>query len=213
MAKQFALDTEIFSSGDPVLSAQLLESSKAPMLFVVKASSFKPQRMPGHDFTSRDALSKWVQDNRFPMVVTLNSANAREIFGRKMYIVLTFLDPDSAEFSALLQKLKEIAKEMSGPSTDVMFAWIDGVAWANYAYHAFRIDKSMLPMTLIIHPNGDEFYSRDQTGELFKVEKVKLVEALAEAKEGKLHSTTINGGAGGSLVQVCCFNLLIKNQT
>lgn len=100
-----------------------------------------------------------------------------------------------------LRKVITVQKERS----DVLFGWIDIVEWSDYAANVFGIKMGQVPTSVIVHPDGDEFYPTLSDGASIGADPSRIIVALQEAKAEKIPRYHIRGSIGGFFKSITGF--------
>ncbi|KAJ3123991.1 hypothetical protein HK100_011418 [Physocladia obscura] len=176
----------------------------------------KVYNLPLTPFTSLDNqiwLRTWILDNKHALVPQLNDANSREIMGiqqsadsEKLVVLGIFKgNSDSAKINILRHAAREWGQLPIATETkiNVVFAWLDGVAKADYVSKVFGIKNAdTLPKILIIDPKEETLYKLDKNGKELVLDKGAIVESVELVVAGKLKGVHINGWTGAFFKKV-----------
>lgn len=132
---------------------------------------------PSHTFAHTDtvqrALSKWIGDERFPLVSEVGPGNAPEILqGERMVVLGVIKQQDQASLDQFRSIAERHAKQQkASPSSEnrVLFATLEGNMWSDYARSAYRVHPNRLPAIVIVDPVHYRFYNHDRQGKLFSL--------------------------------------------
>eukprot|EP00158_Paraphelidium_tribonemae_P006184 Partr_v1_DN27718_c3_g1_i3_m67410 putative thioredoxin-related transmembrane protein 3 len=197
VAKQAAKDAKFVSSRESFLYTRYGLEKSGDFLLVLKDGKYGifTAEQGQWDYKS---LKQWVDKNKYPALITLATHNSIEIFKMNKWILLAFLDPGSKSYSSHLELLSSLARTADGsPDENVMFVQLDAIQWANYAKSTYGVDTGALPAVIMIHPDGDEYFSHALSGSKPPLETFALRDFIIDAKEGKLSPTHVRGRIGG----------------
>jgi hypothetical protein len=171
-----------------------LPTEKTHLIVIKEDGAFRYKQ---DSFEDIERTERWIRNNKFGMLVQLNNENSNELFGQQKYVALAMLDPNSPKFDAQIQSLKSAATDAKSKfKSRLQLAWLDVSKWWRYAEHTFSVTKDRIPSTIIVHPNGEEFFDQTADGAPIKVAGVEVVAAVADAMDGRLKSKRLNGFLG-----------------
>lgn len=198
VAEAFPDDPSFYVTNDPQAIRQFsLAPADLPTVLIVKDG--KHVMYPSHTFTNTDtvqrALSKWIGDERFPLVSQVGPGNAPEILqGERMVVLGVIKQQDQTsldQFRSIAERHAKQQKASSSSSSSdkrVLFATLEGNMWSDYARTAYRVHPNRLPAIVIVDPVHYRFYNHDQQGKLFSLSEpdVILQAVMKDIPEQKL---------------------------
>ena len=178
VAENFPDGPSFYVANDPQAIRQFsLAPADLPTVLIVKDG--KHIMYPSHTFantnTVQQALSKWVGDERFPLVSEIGPGNAPEILqGERMVVLGVIKQQDQAsldQFRSVAERYAKQQKASSSSSSEnrVLFATLEGNMWIDYARSAYRVHPNRLPAIVIVDPVHSLFYNHDHQGKLFSL--------------------------------------------
>jgi hypothetical protein len=125
----------------------------------------KPLIAPADATRSQNALSEWIQDNRFPLVNILDRNNFNSITkteGKKTVISVINLN-DFKQLEEARSMLLRLARPSETPLSRsaqnlYRFGILDGVRWERFVKQFF-ITSEMLPHVFVLDGYADQFYN------------------------------------------------------
>ncbi|CAO3642069.1 unnamed protein product [Cunninghamella blakesleeana] len=126
-------------------------------------------------------IVEWVENNKYPIMLRINSGNANEILKGSRLTVMMILpnEPSNADFISLSRQFeKEIRNNNKELLSKVLFAELNGQVWANYAKRVYDVHSQQMPFIVIVDPKNKVYYKEDLNGNHFSPDKP---EALFEA--------------------------------
>ncbi|CAG8596308.1 7601_t:CDS:10 [Ambispora leptoticha] len=198
LAHTFFANAKIYSSKDPQL-AQNLKVYQVPALVVIKDEIHKSYHgTEPSAFRDIESLKKWIDSEKYPLVVALNSENSEEILSGDRLVVLGVFDPKSGKvFNKAKASLKSVArryflqvKRRGGTEEGraVIFAHIDGSKWSDYIYRVYGLKSTDLPSVIITDPTVEEYYDKTKNGNKLTFEE--LFDAIHDVKKHLLKGTS-----------------------
>lgn len=170
---------------------------------VVKDGTYKPY--PIADFATTERVLRWVDDHKYPLLIKVDADNAPGLFAQEKFIALLFLDPRKTEEStATMERLRKvIAAQKELP--DVLFGWLDAVEWSDYAAGMFGVSSAKIPASVVVHPDGDEYFPVMSDGVVIGVDPSRIIVAIQEARADKIPRYHVKGTVGGLFKSVSSF--------
>ncbi|KAI7885804.1 thioredoxin-like protein [Lichtheimia hyalospora FSU 10163] len=185
VAESFPDGPSFYVANDPQAIRQFsLAPADLPTVLIVKDG--KHIMYPSHTFANTDtvqqALSKWIGDERFPLVSEIGPGNAPEILqGERMVVLGVIKQQDQAsldQFRSIAERYAKQQKASSSSSSSenrVLFATLEGNMWSDYARSAYRVHPNRLPAIVIVDPVHARFYNHDHQGKLFSLSEADTI--------------------------------------
>lgn len=112
---------------------------------------------PGHQFESpanMEALTKWIQLEKYPVVSQINPINAQEILQGQHLVVLGVFGKNDETSSGHFRKLAEKGTERDRRSRvkvdRTLFAQLDVDTYRDFARNAYSLQKNSAPAIIIV---------------------------------------------------------------
>ncbi|ORZ02631.1 thioredoxin-like protein [Syncephalastrum racemosum] len=150
---------------------------------------------PSHQFSNtpkvQDALTAWVQSEKFPLVSQVGPGNAPELLqGNRMVVLGVINEQDTgskAKFRTMAETYNKKQKAQPAASERVLFAEIDGSTWGDYVRTAYSVPRKRIPAIVVLDPANYRYFNHDAEGNKFLLDQPELIlQVLRDIRENKL---------------------------
>ncbi|KAJ3274427.1 hypothetical protein HDV01_003031 [Terramyces sp. JEL0728] len=154
---------------------------KGNSLVIVKDGGISQQG----DLNDKNKVVEWIMSNRFAMAPVLDADSQEHLIMNAEYLVITVVDPDTAQGKETILHLKKAATawhEENPTKTKVRFTYIDGIKFSHYTKQVYGISAEELPRFVVTKPHDDLYWDTHESGALYTVSKASYFEALEEVQ-------------------------------
>ncbi|ORZ17800.1 thioredoxin-like protein [Absidia repens] len=193
VGKQFIDGLAFYKSTDQKLVRQYeLSLQDLPLAMIVKDGHYF--LYPGHQFESAanmEALTKWIQLEKYPVVSQVNPVNAQELLqGERMVVLGVFGKDDQASH----QQFRKLAEKGTGrdrrsrvKADRAIFAQLDMDTYHDFARQAYNIQKNNAPAIIIVDGKKKQYFNRDTKLNLLDIQQPQtILQTLDDAVAGKI---------------------------
>ncbi|ORX84912.1 thioredoxin-domain-containing protein [Basidiobolus meristosporus CBS 931.73] len=151
ISAKVGLQSQFYVTEDPAI-AKNLDVTEVPALVAYKNGQAKAYTGPFEDVKG---LSRWIWQEKLPILVQLDSDTSEEILNTPGYVVLGILNPGAPNFAQQKAILKEAAiaryhQPDNHKKARVIFSWVDGHNWLSYVYRTFGLNTDAFPSVVIL---------------------------------------------------------------
>ncbi|KAJ3087727.1 hypothetical protein HK102_010427 [Quaeritorhiza haematococci] len=212
VSKSLRSSASFYISPDPAAFSLLKATpSKSPALVCVKDFGRDTYVYDGSlvsmGESTKQQISDWVIRNKHPLLPQLDSHNSEEILGSDKVVALAIVDAKlQMQTDGIKEAMRMAARKWSnglggnagkkfakGAADDVIFAWLDGVKWAQYVGRVYGLQGKDLPALIVANPKDDEFYDVDSEGRALRLEADAVVATVEDVLAGKLKPKYTSG--------------------
>ncbi|CAO3598368.1 unnamed protein product [Absidia cylindrospora] len=193
VGKQFIDGLAFYKSTDQKLVRQYeLSLRDLPLAMIVKDGHYF--LYPGHQFESAanmEALTKWIQLEKYPVVSQVNPVNAQELLQGERMVVLGVFGKDDQASHQQFRKLAEKGTDRDRRSRDkadrAIFAQLDMDTYRDFARQAYNIQKNNAPAIIIVDGRKKQYFNRDAKLNLLDIQQPQtILQTLDDAVAGKI---------------------------
>ncbi|KAJ1543722.1 hypothetical protein HK405_009084, partial [Cladochytrium tenue] len=150
-----------------------------------------PSGNDNKDAAARRAASRWVAENRHPLIPQLDGGNSNEILAPENRVALLLVDPQSEETPAAFAALRDAARAWNARWRDAernpaRFAWLDARLRADHVAKVYGVKAAELPRLVVAEPGVDLYYNVAADGKPIGITPTEIVDALQLVLDGKL---------------------------
>lgn len=161
IAPSYLQSLPFYTTMDPKTTQRLgLTQEQLPAITILK---------DGHQFVynNEEDLASWIEKHSKPLVTSIQSHNSNQIL-RKQHgtVVLGLFATDDLDS---LKALRKLAAECT--EDDVLFAYLDSWAYANFVSRMYGISVMQLPAVVLLQPQQQQYYKFIKDQELFNIAK------------------------------------------
>ncbi|KAJ3314983.1 hypothetical protein HDV04_004783 [Boothiomyces sp. JEL0838] len=186
---------------------------KGNSLVIVKDGGISQVEYSG-DLSDIKKVSEWVLLNRFAMAPVLDADSQEHLIMQSEYLVITVVDPNSAQGKEAILQLKKTATswhEENPSETKVRFTYIDGIQFDQYTKQVYGISADELPRFVVTKPHDDLYWDVHQTGQLYTINKKSYYLALEEARNNLTSPKSTKGFIGKMFYNIKKFFIFISS--
>ncbi|KAI8338450.1 thioredoxin-like protein [Chlamydoabsidia padenii] len=181
VGKQFIDGLVFYKSTDQKLLRQYeLSIRDLPLAMIVKDGHHF--LYPGHQFQSTanmEALTKWIQLEKYPVVSQINPVNAQDILQGERVVVLGILanndQVSSSQFRKLAEKATDRDRRSRAKDDRAIFAQLDADTYRDFARNAYGIQKSNVPAIIIIDGKNAQYFNRGTKLNLLDLQQPQII--------------------------------------
>lgn len=182
IAQQFQ-DTDVFLTSQNPQVLNYMRKEQPPYLVKLHKTE-EPVLYPSIGSMTADTLQRWVELNRFPLVVELSGKNFHDTasHGRKLVMGCSNL-ADIEKHKELVDLLYSVAKKSSTvlePRVydQFVFGWLDGNQYESFVSRFFVYPET-LPKIVVLDSPNERFYEREEP----ITDLAEFLNAIAQGKE------------------------------
>jgi thioredoxin domain-containing protein 5 len=144
----------IYTCSSPELFARFSISTPWALLAFKDFDALSATAVYHDQFAEKDAISKWLLDNRIPTTVELSQDTFQLVMNapHKPLVVIAAVNKGTREKVA--EKMKEIGKKwrvrkLNKGNRDVVFTWMDADKWASWLKNMYGAKATEEPAVII----------------------------------------------------------------
>ncbi|KAI8393325.1 thioredoxin-like protein [Radiomyces spectabilis] len=172
-----------------------LEDADKPTIVIAKdgtRTTYKSQELVNTP-AAQESLAKWIESEKFPLVVTMRPSNAADILSGDHIVALAVIQADDQQHHQQFRKIATsyVKQGIKESGARLLFAQMDSKIWGQFIQERYAIASSDIPALLLVDATKNTYYKQDVEKRALSFDDASaFLRAVEDLSSGKLVGTS-----------------------